>query len=1684
MRAAPVQRWLLSTLLLVLCLVALAGWASPAQAQGHLPADGSPAKGKSPAPDATGFAEGEVLVRFRGSVPPSQLNGLLKEKRLSTLRHIKPLGVQVLALPPGLSVEDAVKALRARPEVEYAEPNYLYHALDLTDPGLANQWPPDRIEAPAAWEITAGDPAVAIAIVDTGVDYLHSELAPNLWSRPSEIPGNGLDDDANGYVDDVHGWDFINSDANPLDDHFHGTHVAGIAAAAPTDNPQGLVGICPRCAIMPVKVLNASGSGTLDAVANGILYAADSGARVINLSLAGTSGSFILENAINYAWDRGAVIVAGAGNSGRDQLMYPAAYARAMAIASSNRDDLRSCFSNYGDGYVALAAPGELVYSTTPRDAAGNDTYATYSGTSMATPHAAGLAGLIISQDPARSNEQVRALMESTAEDLGPVGVDPFFGHGRINALRALTEDTSATEPPAGLFADTLSATGYPHARKLVRDDDGLLHWAWHSVTGGYRVLYATSADGVVWSPAQAVFQSSAETGSPALATDGAALYLAFASREGSANARIWFALKPAGSGWSAPVPVLGGAFNAVRPALYLDPTNGRLHLAAASDNDGSLYYAASDDGGLTWSAARSIDAASGPGQTARYAALHAAGDHVTLAARTTEPAFYGLMAVFRLLALHSADGGQTWSGPVELSSDSDSAGDEPGLSLAGVGHRLYLAYAAGDHILFRRSDDGLAYGDPVDVGAGLWPSIAQGEDGQGWVAWEDAGSLWWRRYTGDGWDSPEQILTASSLSKTYYPNLKLGTSGGRVEWVATHCNGAPFRLSYEGRALDEMPVNPSLAFSAPSYAQDEGAGPAIVQVVMSEPAARAVTVAYATTDGSALAGQDYTSASGTLTFAPGETVAELAVPLLDDNRDEPDQELWVTLSDPVNGRLGAPAAASLTIVDNDGPPEVNFKLSSAYVNESAGVAEVVVRLSPASELPVTVAYATQAGTATSGTDYAEASGTVDLAPGVTSAAVRVAIWDDVLAEADETILLALSDPDHAILGSRSSSTLMIDDNDTLDFSTSLRTVNESAGQAVVTVLLSAASSQEVRVSYACAEGTATAGLDYAPMDGTLVLAPGETSYSLALPIIADLQAEADETFTLTLFDPVNAGLGSPDLVTIKIYDNDTLKFSLSSVSVPEGEGQEIINVRLNAASDQEVRVDYAALPGTAAAGEDYVPASGTLVFAPGQTAQSFAVTILDDLLAEEAETVQLVLANPVNAELGAPALAALTIGDNDAFSFGASAYSVKESDGQAVLTVKLNGPSSVETRVAYATADGSALAGQDYLPASGTLIFAPGETSRTFTVNILSDQEAEEKETVLLALSGPVNAGLGAPATATLAIEANDAVRFSLSYYSAYENASEVVVAVKLNAPADREVRVDYATGGGTATPGQDYLSASGTVILSPGETSRSLSVRLLDDSLAEATETFGLTLSNPVNAGLGSPSTASVSIKDNDSLKFGSTSYLANESAGQVLVTVKLNVAVEEEVRVDYACAGGTATASEDYVPAQGTLIFAPGQTSQTFAVTILDDTRAEAGETILLALANPVNAGLGASATTTISITDNDALRFSLSNNYVAENAGQAVISVRLSAASGVEVRVDYRTGEGTATAGADYLPASGTLIFAPGQTSATFAVTIIDDAMKESNETIPLALSSLVNAELGTPSLSTLTIRYND
>jgi len=382
-----------------------------------------------------------ILVKFGKKTSIGSIAAIKAEHKLETLCIVPKIRVHVLkVLEREKPARAIIDILRAHPHVVYVEQDFAASALYEPDDALiSQQWFLSHIQAFDAWELWRGDPSAVVAILDTGVDHEHPDLQECI------IPGWNFDVFSSAY-----------NTSNADDDNGHGTHVAGIAAAL-TDNFIGISSVAFDASILPVKVLDAEGNGYYSAVASGIIWAADHGAKVINLSLGGTSFSSTLQDAVNYANTVGALVIAAAGNSGDNTTYYPAGCENAMAIGATDQSDQRALFSSYG-AIVSVVAPGMNIFSTFWSAGEGS-TYVDASGTSQAAPMVSGLAALLFSQDLSRTNNIVRNLIERSADDIGPSGWGSETGYGRINAYSAFVGDLMGVVNDSGTYEPIPNAT-------------------------------------------------------------------------------------------------------------------------------------------------------------------------------------------------------------------------------------------------------------------------------------------------------------------------------------------------------------------------------------------------------------------------------------------------------------------------------------------------------------------------------------------------------------------------------------------------------------------------------------------------------------------------------------------------------------------------------------------------------------------------------------------------------------------------------------------------------------------------------------------------------------------------------------------------------------------------------------------------------------------------------------------------------------------------------------------------------------------------------------------------------------------------------------------------------------------------------------------------------------------------
>ncbi|QDU65386.1 S8 family serine peptidase [Engelhardtia mirabilis] len=447
------------------------------------------------------FRPGELIIKHHSQAQELAVRGFETEFGLRRLRSNASIGAVLYELPEWWTVADALRALRDDPRVEYVEPNFLSYLHNIPNDGFYDNYSgvandlqkwvyngigaDSNLDAEGAWDITTGRSDVVIAVIDTGCELNHPDLAPNIWTNPGEIAGNGVDDDGNGFVDDVNGWDFRNNDNNPNPDYgdgfdndgngaaddgtFHGTFSASCAAARGNDG-NGMAGAAWNCKIMPVKIFTDDGGASTFDIADAITYAANNGADVANMSFGGGFSSTV-QSAVNYSWGQGVVQVASAGNSNSSSSEYPASLAHVISVGASDSGsvlgggsgdlDGRAYFSQYGTAAVDVVAPGHLLVGAAVGTVAGGDAGQDYwilsSGTSFSGPIVAGLAGLIVSRSKDLganlTNDDIEAIIQDTANNLpddtgdSPNGGSTWDNHGRVDFLAAINAVTGGGGP-------------------------------------------------------------------------------------------------------------------------------------------------------------------------------------------------------------------------------------------------------------------------------------------------------------------------------------------------------------------------------------------------------------------------------------------------------------------------------------------------------------------------------------------------------------------------------------------------------------------------------------------------------------------------------------------------------------------------------------------------------------------------------------------------------------------------------------------------------------------------------------------------------------------------------------------------------------------------------------------------------------------------------------------------------------------------------------------------------------------------------------------------------------------------------------------------------------------------------------------------------------------------------------
>jgi len=919
----------------------------------------------------------------------------------------------------------------------------------------------------------------------------------------------------------------------------------------------------------------------------------------------------------------------------------------------------------------------------------------------------------------------------------------------------------------------------------------------------------------------------------------------------------------------------------------------------------------------------------------------------------------------------------------------------------------------------------------------------------------------------------------------TFAPHAVSQTVSVTVNGTTLNTGDRYFRLNLSGATnatiqrgsgqatIVDTTLSPYLSVGDATVTQGAGvANNAVFAVHLTSPSANPVTVKYATSNGSAGVGVDYTATNGTLTFPPATTTQSVTVPITAVSGFQNSKNFYVSLSAPTNA----------TIADGQGQATILNANHTAYItSDDVTIAEpasgtatvnVPVGLTSPSTFPVTVAWATSNGGAVAGTDYVAASGTVTIPANTTRVNVPLTVKASALAS-PQAFNFNMNSPSNGASFIRSSSVVTITSgtfNNLLSV-TDTGVIAPATGTTTetFTVSLSPARAATVTVAYATSNISATAPTEYASAAGTLTFAPGQTTQTVSVTVNAAPTVFTDTYYALNLSSPtggavIQRGTGSG------LIDANGLapmvSVSTAAVTKPaSGTLAEPIVVTLSGPSANTVTVNYATSDSYAVAGTDYQPAVGVLTFAPGITSQTVNVGVLGNTRLGNDLSYYFNLSSPTNAQIaGYSGLGIiqnpnrtprLTIND-------VAVYKPRSATAPATMTVTLASASPNTVTVNYATSNGSATAGVDYAPANGTLTFAPNVVTRTVAVTINGNTLPTGDRNFYVSISSATNASIVSSSGVVTIIDSSEVPVLSVTSTAVQKPAAgsaNAAFTLTVSPPSANVVTVNYATGNGNAVAGTHYSATAGTATFPAGSTTQTVNVPVTASTVHSGDVFFYLNLSAPTNARLGYQWSNTATIIDPTFVPLltvddAGVSKPASGTATEAF-TVHLYPASPNTVTANYATSDGSAAGGTDYSPTSGTVTFAPGATAQTVSVSVNGNASSVPDRYFLLNLSSATNAQISGRSSAYGLIVDTVAPTSGLSYLTVQDagrtkpNSGTATetFSVKLFPAPASPVNVNYATGDGSATAGSgDYVATRGTLTFNPGTTSLTVPVTV--------------------------------------
>lgn len=833
-----------------------------------------------------------------------------------------------------------------------------------------------------------------------------------------------------------------------------------------------------------------------------------------------------------------------------------------------------------------------------------------------------------------------------------------------------------------------------------------------------------------------------------------------------------------------------------------------------------------------------------------------------------------------------------------------------------------------------------------------------------------------------------------------------------------------------------------------------------------------------------------------TVTIPAGQASLDVVLTANDDTSVEGPETATLELMPQSTYAIAGAESATVTIKDTDTSlPQVSIAVVDADASETGDPASFLVSRTGATTSALTVNF-TVSGAATNGTDYTSIGTNLTIPAGQSSATLTISPLQDTAVEGDEdvTVTLATNSGVYVLASTAKTASAVITDDDvpTLSVVASDAAASET-GQDPGTFLITRTgdTSAALTVNYALT-GSALHGVDYVALPGVLTIPAGSATGAVTIVPYDDNIGEPTQTVVLQ----IRGGTGyvvSPTAsnATINITDNDvpvvTVGVSDGTAGEPSDTGT--FKFTTTGSGTGNITVHYT-VTGTATSGVDFTALSGTLSMGKNTTA-SVTLTPLNDALLEDLETVTITIDPDPSYTSFLDNSATINLIDDDQpiVSVTATNDAFSETNGSLVkYWISRTGSTAAALTVNY-TMSGTATNGTDYQTVSGTVTIPAAAAGVEVDLTLIDDTAKEGTETAILNITPDAAYGIGIGSATQYITDAETpavSVRFSSGTGTGAESVGVVNVPVTLSAASATTVTVEYAIGGGSAIAGIDYSLTPGVLTFTPGVTSQNIPLTIIDDAFPEPNQTVSIVLKNPNGAALGT-STYSYTITDNDSVPaatvgFASTTSSGVESVSPAQIVVSLSSAQAAAVSVDFAVTGGTAVSGTDFTIAAGTLTFAPGETAKVLPNTILDNTTVQTSRTIILTLSNPSGIALGANATTTYTILDDDASTVSITASdatatEAAGNPGRFTITRSGGIANALTVNL---TITGTATNGTDYDAIPTTANFAGGQSSLTIAVTPIDDLLGEGNETVIATIATSSNYTVGSPSSATVTI----